>query len=90
MIYKRYSLFCFLLLVATILPIVNVRGFSLMSSAMAQSMDTKESEAERLLNLCRENLGNNQAEAAIQSCQQAVTAHQQIKDFSGEAKGCDL
>lgn len=86
MIYKRYSLFCFLLLAGTILPIVNVREFSLMPSVMAQSVDTKKAEAENLLKLCRENLGNNQAEAAIQSCQQAVTAHQQIKDLSGEAK----
>ena len=86
MIYKRYSLFCFLLLVATILPMVNERGFSLMPSVMAQSMDTKELEAERFLKLCRENLGNDQAEAAIKFCQQAVTAHQQVKDLSGEAK----
>ena len=86
MIYKRYSLFCFLLLAATILPIVNVRGFSLIPSVTAQGVDTKKAEAESLLKLCRENLGNNQAEAAIQSCQQAVMAHQQVKDLSGEAK----
>jgi tetratricopeptide (TPR) repeat protein len=41
---------------------------------------------ERLLNLCREHLSKNQPEAAIQSCQQAVTAHQQIQDRAGEAK----
>jgi tetratricopeptide (TPR) repeat protein len=31
-------------------------------------------------------LNKNQPQAAIQSCQQAITAHQQIKDRSGEAK----
>ena len=39
MIYKRYALFCFLLLAGTILPIVNEKGFSLMPSVMAQSGD---------------------------------------------------
>ncbi len=36
MIYKRYALFCFLLLVETILPIGNEKGFSVMSSVMAR------------------------------------------------------
>ena len=49
MIYKRYSLFCFLLLAATILPIVNVRGFSLMSSVMAQTVGTKKAEVDKFL-----------------------------------------
>lgn len=58
----------------------------LVPAVMAQSTDAREAEAERLLNLCREHLDKNQTEAAIQSCQQAVTAHRQVKDLSGEAK----
>jgi tetratricopeptide (TPR) repeat protein len=54
--------------------------------ALAQTQSDKKTAAERLLKLCRENLSQNQTEAAIQSCQQAVTAHQQIKDRAGEAK----
>lgn len=41
---------------------------------LAQTTETQKAEAERLLNLCREDLGKNQPETAIQSCQQAVTA----------------
>ncbi len=43
-------------------------------------------EPEKLLNLCREHLSQNLAGAAIQSCQQAIVAYQQIGDRSGEAK----
>ncbi len=44
------------------------------SQVVAQTTEAQKAEAERLLNLCREHLNKNQAEAAIQSCQQAVTA----------------
>ncbi len=43
-------------------------------------------EAERLLNLCRQHLSQNNATEAIKSCQQAVTASQKIGDRSREAK----
>jgi hypothetical protein len=38
------------------------------SKAQAQTNEMQQNEAERFLNLCREDLGKNQAEAAIQSC----------------------
>jgi tetratricopeptide (TPR) repeat protein len=59
---------------------------SLKPPVLAQTQSDRKAEAESLLNLCREHLSKNQPEAAIQSCQQAVAAHQQIKDRSGEAK----
>jgi hypothetical protein len=62
-----------------VLPLAGMR-------VVAQTEADRKTEAERLLKLCREHLSHNQPEAAIQSCQQAVTAHQQIKDLSGEAK----
>jgi CHAT domain-containing protein len=77
-------LFC-LSLVAT-LPMVGGRGFASVPAVMAQNTDTRKTEADKLLQLCRQNLNDNQAEAAIKSCQQAITAHQQIQDLSGEAK----
>jgi hypothetical protein len=42
------------------------------SQVLAQTQSDRKAEAE--LKLCREDLGKNQPEAAIQSCQQAVTA----------------
>ncbi|MBS9396146.1 MAG: CHAT domain-containing protein [Dolichospermum sp. OL03] len=53
---------------------------------LAQTPTTLKAEAERLLKLCQADLNQNQPEAAIQSCKQAVKAYQQIKDRSGEAK----
>ena len=79
-------LFCLSLVAVATLPMVGGRGFALVPAVMAQSTDARKTEAERLLNLCREHLGKEQIDAAIQSCQQAVTAHQQIKDLAGEAK----
>jgi hypothetical protein len=46
----------------------------MVQSVQAQANETQKAEAERLLKLCREHLSQNQPEAAIQSCQQAVTA----------------
>ena len=44
------------------------------SPALAQTETDRKTEAESLLNLCREQLGKEQWEAAVESCQQAVTA----------------
>jgi CHAT domain-containing protein/uncharacterized protein HemY len=83
---KIREVFCLSLVAVATLPMVGGRGFALVPAVMAQSTDARKTEAERLLNLCREHLGKEQIDAAIQSCQQAVTAHQQIKDLAGEAK----
>jgi tetratricopeptide (TPR) repeat protein len=67
-------------------PILGGRGFASVPAVMVQNTDARKTGADRLLQLCRQNLNDNQAELAIKSCQQAITAHQQIKDLSGEAK----
>jgi hypothetical protein len=54
--------------------VVSISPIASASKAQAQTNETQKAEAERLLKLCREHLGKNQPEAAIQSCQQAVTA----------------
>ena len=59
---------------------------SLATPLLAQTQSERKAEAERLLNLCRENLGQGQFETAVESCQQALGAHQEIRDRSGEAK----
>ncbi|ODV37118.1 CHAT domain-containing protein [Microcystis aeruginosa] len=83
---KFYALLTLSLVATVTLPVVNGKLSSLVPAVMAQNTDARKAEAEQLLQLCRQNLKNNQAEAAIKSCQQAITAHQQIKDLSGEAK----
>ncbi|MFM6588993.1 MAG: CHAT domain-containing protein [Microcystis panniformis] len=83
---KFYALLTLSLVATVSLPVVNGKLSSLVPAVMAQNTDARKVEADRLLQLCRQNLNNNQAEAAIKSCQQAITAHQQIKDLSGEAK----
>jgi len=83
-IHQGCLLFC-LSLVAT-LPMVGGRGFASVPAVMAQNRDTRKTEADKLLQLCRQNLNDNPGELAIKSCQQAITAHQQIQDLSGEAK----
>jgi CHAT domain-containing protein/lipopolysaccharide biosynthesis regulator YciM len=73
--------------VATVtLPVVNGKLSSLVPAVIAQNTDARKAEADQLLQLCRQNLDNNQVKLAIQSCQQAVIAYRQIKDLSGEAK----
>jgi hypothetical protein len=54
--------------------VVPISPIASASKAQAQTNEAQQNEAERLLKLCREDLGKNQPEAAIQSCQQAVTA----------------
>ena len=61
---------CLGIALVPIFPIASV--FS--SEAQAQTEADRKTEAERLLNLCREHLGKEQLEAAVESCQQAVTA----------------
>ena len=56
--------------------------------AIAQNSvnEDRKTETERLLNLCREHLANNQFESALKSCQESINAHQEIGDRSGEVK----
>jgi hypothetical protein len=75
-------LFCLSLVAVATLPMVGGRGFALVPAVMAQSTDARKAEADRLLQLYRQNLDNNQAEFAIQSCQHSIKAHQKIKDVS--------
>jgi CHAT domain-containing protein/uncharacterized protein HemY len=83
---KGYVLFCLSLVAVATLPMVNGKLSSLVPAVIAQNTDARKAEADQLLQLCRQNLDNNQVKLAIQSCQQAVIAYQQIKDLSGEAK----
>jgi CHAT domain-containing protein/uncharacterized protein HemY len=83
---KGYVLFCLSLVAVATLPMVNGKLSSLVPAVIAQNTDARKAEADQLLQLCRQNLDNNQVKLAIQSCQQAVIAYRQIKDLSGEAK----
>jgi hypothetical protein len=71
---KPLNLVTLLLLFASGLPILPISLPGMVQSVQAQANETQKAEAERLLKLCREHLSQNQPEAAIQSCQQAVTA----------------
>ena len=53
---------------------------------LAQSTETHNFEAERLLDLCREDIKKNQDQAALQSCQLAVTTAQAMGLRSTQAK----
>lgn len=59
--------------------VVPISPIASASKAQAQTTETQQTEAERLLNLCREHLSKNQAEAAIQSYQSAVIANSRVK-----------
>ena len=83
---KFYALLTLSLVATVTLPVVNGKLSSLVPAVIAQNTDARKAEADQLLQLCRQNLDNNQVKLAIQSCQQAVIAYQQIKDLSGEAK----
>ena len=85
MIYKRYFFFCFLLLAGTILPIVNERGFSLMSSVMAQSVDTEKAEADKLLQQGIQQFQVSQFRESLQSWEKALQIYREIKNRQGEA-----
>ena len=64
----------------------NLPMLSPVTRVLAQSTETNKPEAERLLDLCRENIKKNQFQAALQSCQQAVTTAQTMGDRSTQAK----
>ena len=83
---KFYALLTLSLVATVTLPVVNGKLSSLVPAVIAQNTDARKAEADQLLQLCRQNLDNNQVKLAIQSCQQAVIAYRQIKDLSGEAK----
>ena len=80
----KIILFFSFLAIAPVLT--SVLFVSVATPVLAQTQSEKEAEAERLLNLCRENLGQEQFDAALESCQQALSVYQEIKDRSGEAK----
>jgi CHAT domain-containing protein/Tfp pilus assembly protein PilF len=79
MIYKCYALFCFLLLAGTILPIVNVRGFSLMPSVMAQSAEIET------LQQAAQYTQTGKPQQAIEILQQVLKLSQQKGDKRNEA-----
>ena len=58
---------------------------SLTTPVLAQTQSERQEEAERLLDLCREYLEKEQFESALESCQQALSSYQEIKDSLGEA-----
>ena len=83
---KLLSLFSLTLLFSAGLSTLSASWKLTPQPVQAQTSDARQVEAERLLNLCREHLDKGQPEAALQSCQQALSTYQQIKDRSGEAK----
>ncbi len=64
----------------------NLPMLSPVTRVLAQSTETNKPEAERLLDLCREDINKDQFQAALQSCQQAVTTAQTMGDRSTQAK----
>jgi hypothetical protein len=74
LISKPLNLVTLLLLFAFGVSILPISLAEILQPVQAQTNETQQTEAERLLKLCREDLSKNQPEAAIQSCQQAVTA----------------
>jgi CHAT domain-containing protein/tetratricopeptide (TPR) repeat protein len=80
MIYKRYALFCFLLLAGTILPIVNERGFALIPSVMAQSGDI-----ETLMQQAFQYTQTGKPQQAIAIFQQVLKLSQQQGNKENEA-----
>ena len=53
--------------------------------AVAQTVQDRQAEADRLLNQGIQQLQTSQYQAALQSCQQALAIYQAIKDRNGEA-----
>ena len=68
----------------------NLPMLSPVTRVLAQSTETNKSEAARLLDLCREDIKKNQFQAALQSCQQAVTTAQTMGDRSTQAKSLNI
>jgi len=77
------------LAVATLAALSPFNVFLLPSSltlTLAQATDPRKTEADQLLKLCREQLQQQQYEAAIQSCQEAVASLRQRGNRNGEAR----
>lgn len=56
------------------------------SRVLAQTPDARKVEANKLLNSCKKQLETSQFQAALQSCQQALTIYQSINERAGEAR----
>jgi CHAT domain-containing protein/uncharacterized protein HemY len=54
--------------------------------AAAQTAEPHKAEEDRVLQQCRRDLDENQYEAALQSCNQALATFQQLQNPGGEAK----
>ncbi|MGK7893136.1 MAG: tetratricopeptide repeat protein [Xenococcus sp. (in: cyanobacteria)] len=80
---KIILFFSFLAIGSVVTPALLV---SLANPVFTQTILEKQLEAERLFSLCQEHLGQDQFESALESCQQALNSHQEIRDRSGEAK----
>jgi hypothetical protein len=66
--YPIVLLFLATCLGTSVVPIPPIASVFFASEVRAQTTEAQKTEAERLLNLCREHLTQNQPEAAIQSC----------------------
>ena len=80
---KFLSLIIGSLLISVGLPTVSVAE---VVTAQVQRESDRNTEAEALLDLCREQLGKEQFDAAIGSCREAMEVYQGIDDRSGEVK----
>ncbi|WP_434685392.1 CHAT domain-containing protein [Pseudanabaena minima] len=54
--------------------------------AQAQTSQNRKVEAERLLEVCRNDLKTGKNQQALQDCQQALDAYKAIRDLSGASK----
>jgi tetratricopeptide (TPR) repeat protein len=57
------------------------------SAGQAETTDSRKTEADLILKLCREQLQKQQYEAAIQACQEAAERLKQRGNRNGEARG---
>ncbi|HEY9892716.1 MAG TPA: CHAT domain-containing tetratricopeptide repeat protein [Candidatus Sericytochromatia bacterium] len=88
--YRRIGLTAFVTFLATILsidlglPVLN-RYFSQNSQVLAQSLEARKMEADRLFQQGLQQFDTSQFEAALKSWQQALIIYLEIKDRRGEA-----
>jgi TPR repeat protein len=87
---QRIGLIAFLTVLATVVIdnvqfIPNPKSQILNSQVLAQTVDERKAQADRLHIQGAQMFFTSQMEAAIQSWQQALIIYQEIKDRSGEA-----
>jgi len=71
------------LAVGGLTPVVELPG---VAQVVAQTVDQRKAEEDRVLQQCRQALQKSQYEAAVKACDQAVATFRQLKQLGGEVK----